>query len=110
MRIKERDWRLLSRLKPVALDRLCRRILDEAQEIIASAGEGDAHRAYLALFQHIQESNELVSLAFDDWRRSQAILRLLVWRREGLITDEEFASLTPETQRIVEDILAASSR
>jgi len=38
-----------------------------------------------------------------DWRRSQAILRLLVWRPEGLITNEEFASLTPETQRIVED-------
>lgn len=47
-----------------------------------------------------------MALAFDDWSRSQALMHLIVWRREGLITDEEFAAFTPETQDLVDSLIA----
>ncbi len=46
--IKESDWKLLSKLKPLALARLSQRILDE---ICAIATESrSAHERYLAVF------------------------------------------------------------
>lgn len=101
MQFLEQDWKYLSRLKPLALDRLCRRILDEAQVIIAGAAEGEHHRIYLALFRHIQERDRLIADGFDDWSRSRALGHLLVWRQHGLITDEEFAAFSPETRATV---------
>lgn len=86
MQFPERDWKTLSRLKPLALDRLCRRILDEARAIIAGAAEGEHHRVYLKLYRHIQEQNRLIADGFDYWSRSRALEHLLIWHRYGLIT------------------------
>jgi hypothetical protein len=102
MSLPETDWKQLTRLKPLALERLCRRILEEAQALIAAAGEGDSHRVYLALFNHIQEHDRLIADGFDDWSRSRAIEHLVVWRGRHLVTDEEFAAFSPETRAAVE--------
>lgn len=104
--LPERDWRYLSRLKPLALERLCRRILDEAQGIIASRGEQGAYQAYLALFRHIRESDKLVAHCFDNWSRSWALNHLLAWRTHHLITDEEFAGFSEETRAAIESVLS----
>lgn len=102
MFLPEPDWKQLTRLKSLALERLCRRILKETQALIAAAREGDSHRAYLALFNHIQERDRLISNGFDGWSRSSAIEHLVVWRGHFLITDEEFAAFSPETRAAVE--------
>jgi hypothetical protein len=102
MSLPETDWKQLTRLKPLALERLCLRILEEAQALIAAAGEGDSHRVYLALFNHIQERDRLIADGFDDWSRSRAIEHLVVWRGRHLVTDEEFAAFSAETRAAVE--------
>lgn len=109
MQFPERDWKTLSRLKPLALDLLCQRILDEAQAIIADATGGEHHRVYLALYRHIQERDRLIADGFDDWSRSRAVVHLLVWRQHGLITDEEFAAFSPETRATVEWLLGQTT-
>ena len=91
----EREWKILRRLKPLALERLTRRILDGAQEIIASAEEGKSYDAYIKLYEYIQEQDAIVADCFDDWRRANAIFFLVHWRRHGLITDEEFQAFPP---------------
>ncbi len=106
MSFLEQDWRHLSRLKPLALDRLCRRILTEAQAIIAAAAEGEHHRVYLALYRHIEKSDRLIADSFNDWSRSRAPFHLIVWRQHNLITDEEFAAFSPETRGFVENWLS----
>lgn len=78
MTLPASDWEQLSRLKSAALERLCRRILDAAQAVIASAEEGDAHRAFLDLFRLIHEQNQLIADGFDDWSRSRAVAHLTV--------------------------------
>lgn len=101
----EVDWKILSRLKPLALDRLCRQIMLESEDIIVRAKEGGYHGAYLQLYKHIESNDERVSNCFDDWRRSQAFFILAKWRREKLITDEEFAGFSEVTCKAVESFL-----
>lgn len=102
MPFSEQDWKHLSRLKPMALERLCRHILDEAQAIITGAAEGEHHRVYLALYRHIHERDQLIADGFNDWSRLRAIGHLVVWRQHGLITDEEFAAFSPGARASVE--------
>ncbi len=105
MPFPEPDWKVLSRLKPLALERLCRRILDEAQAIIAGAAEGESHRAYLTLYRRIHERDRLIADCFDHWSRSRALEHLLLWRQHHLISDEEFAAFSEETRAVIEWLL-----
>ena len=98
----ESDWKTLSRLKPLVLDRLCQRILQKAGGILDHTQVGGRHRAYLDLYKHIQTSDEIVAHCFNDWKRSQAINILVNWRSEHLLTDEEFSAFSPETRAVVE--------
>lgn len=97
----EADWNIISRLKPLALDRLCQRILSSSEDIIVHAKEGGYYNAYLELFKHIQASDDVLSDCFDGWKRSQALIAIANWRRENLITDEEFAALSMETRKTI---------
>lgn len=97
----EQDWKHLSRLKASALERLCRRILDEAQAIIAGAREGEHHRAYLTLYRHLEEQDRLIADCFNNWSRSRALEHLILWRQHRLITGEEFAVFSLETRTTV---------
>jgi hypothetical protein len=101
----ETDWKILSRLKPLALDRLCQRILGKSGDIITRAQQGRQHDSYLDLYRYIHESDETMSRCFDDFKRSQALAILTNWRLEKLITDEEFAAFSPDTRALVDMLL-----
>ncbi len=92
----ESDWNVLSRLKPLALERLCARILQGARERVTTAQPGESHRAYLDLYGYIHKQDETLARCFNDWSRSNAFLLLANWRAEGLLTDEEFAAFSEE--------------
>ena len=98
----ESDWKTLSRLKPLALDRLCQRILQESGKILDHAKESGSHSAYLELYKHIQASDKAISNCFDDMKRSQALTILINWKLEGLFTEEEFNAFSPETRALVD--------
>lgn len=110
MSFPEHDWKTLSRLKPIALERLCRCILDEVQHLVAGASKGESHRTYLALYRHMKERDRLIADCFDDWRRSRALNLLMLWRQHNLLTGEEFAAFSPETRAAVEAWQQLSSR
>jgi hypothetical protein len=67
--IKESDWKLLRELSPIALDRLCQRIIEEVQAICGDSGQSN-HERYLAMYKHIRRREEDIAIAFDDMRRS----------------------------------------
>jgi hypothetical protein len=101
----ESDWKILSRLKPLLLDRLCQRILMTSEDIIVRAKEGGYHSAYLELYKRIHASDEKVANCFNDWRRSSALEILINWRSENLLTEEEFAAFSSGTRTIVTGFL-----
>lgn len=75
--IKKSDWKLLRCLHTVALER------------------------YLSLFNYFSQRNKEVARLFDDLRRSTARLHIIGLKRSGLLTDEEFAQFSEETQTLI---------
>lgn len=51
------------------------------------------------------DRNEKMGWAFDDMRRSKAIILLANIKESGLLTDEEFSQFSPETRENVEVII-----
>ena len=71
--IKESDWKLRRRLHKVALDRFCRRAIEEVSAA-TSDHAGDYHGCFLELFALVNERNEELARTFDGLRRSNAVL------------------------------------
>jgi hypothetical protein len=99
-RISEAGWKRLGRLKPVALDRFCRRVLAELTRVAADSAKG-SHERYLEAFRLLQARDAELGSAFDDVRRSTALLRLARMRALGVVTDEELAGFDTETRGAV---------
>lgn len=101
MSIPERDWRQLRQIKEKALDRYCQATLEHIREISDSAGAIGNHKAYLEIYSYIADRDELLSILFDDWRRSNARLMIMGWATHGLMTETEFAEFSDEMQALV---------
>ena len=95
--LKESDWKLFRRLRAVALDRFCQRVLDEVTRIANDSGR-TAHERYLATYQLMRDRDRALADMFDDPRRSTAVFQLTAIHSRGLLTEEEFAGFSPETR------------
>jgi hypothetical protein len=95
--ILERDWKYLRSIHDEILDELCSRILKKADEI-ANAETDRPHHRYLALFKHIQDSDDIVADCFNDWRRSNISNKILNLRHNRLLTDEHVIHMSSSAQ------------
>ena len=101
--IKESDWKIFRELRLVALDRFCRRILDETAAIVTESDGGRSpHDCYLALFKLLEKRDGDLADAFNNPRRSSALLQLRLICAHNLLTPEELARFSEETQSIIE--------
>jgi hypothetical protein len=98
--ISERDWKVFRELHKVALERLCDRILAEARIQVDDLSKSP-HERYVNLYQLIQNRNKDVTRAFDDFRRSTAVMQIGIIHKMGLFTKEELKRFSPETLEIV---------
>ena len=105
--IKESDWKLLRRLHPVALERFCRRVIEEINNVTANC-TGEYYKRYLEVYKLIKERDKEMGRAFDDPRRSTAFFLLANIRGSDLLTDDEFSKFSLETREAVEVILGIS--
>jgi hypothetical protein len=103
--IAESDWKLLRQLHQVALDRFCQRVLSEVGKLTAAA-EPNPHQRYLAVCELIRHRDREMAEAFDDLRRSTALLRLARIQSQHLLTEEEFGYFSRPTRDAVEALLA----
>jgi len=98
--LPESDWKAFRKLREVALARFCERVLGEIGTI-ASTGATSYHDRYLKICSLIDNRDEELASAFNDPRRSTAILQLAAINSYGLLSEEELLSLTPETREVV---------
>jgi hypothetical protein len=98
--LPEPDWRLFRQLREVALERFCERVLRELREMTANTPES-SHQRYLEVFKLIDRRDGELGRAFDNPRRSSALLQLAFIRSHGLLTDAELARFSPETQQSI---------
>ena len=68
------------------------------------AAGGTAHDRYLRAYKLMQQKNKAMAQAFDDYRRSTAVLQLGILRRMGLLADDELSVFSAETQARVRGI------
>jgi hypothetical protein len=100
MTIAESVWETYKRLRLIALDRFFQRVLDECQAICTNRSL-TAHERYGELYGLLQERDEEMAHAFDDFRRSTAIWRLRVMVFHGLLTKKELSEFSSEVQSVV---------
>jgi len=101
--IPEKDWKKLRALKETALNIACERIFSKVNEVIKSRG-AESHKYYLKLWKVIREEDKEISLMFDDLSRSNAIFKLAMWKRNGILSGVDFEELTEGTQKRIDSI------
>src|SRR5436190_21704121 len=99
----ESDWRRFKEVHTTLLERYCRRILEEVAGATRDAG-GSAHDRYLKVYKLIEERDKQMANAFDDFRRSTAVMQLGIMRRMKLLTDEDLTMFSEQTRARVEGI------
>jgi len=88
--LAERDWKELRVLHPIALDRLCKRVLADIVGAASDTSRGN-HERYLAMCKLINDRDRQLQDAFDDTRRSTAVMQISHICVIGLVTEDEFA-------------------
>lgn len=89
------DWKTFSRLRTVALNRLCRRALDEVAERSQADSKTD-HECYLSVFESVQKFDKQIATAFDNHSRSKAQLQAATMLNMGLFKPEELEEFSGE--------------
>ena len=100
----ESDWRKFRELHEIALERFCERTLKGVTRTSAAEGQ-TAHQRYLKVYRLIHKRDKELADAFNDPRRSMALLQLMMIVSLKLITSEELASFSPTTQQSVATLL-----
>ena len=106
--VPESDWKVFRSLREVALERFCKRVLDEVARFTTDTSQSH-HERYLELFHWLGERNEELARAFDDPRRSRMLWQLAAIYVDGLLESEELARFTPQTRERVQ-LLAKEAR
>jgi hypothetical protein len=101
--IKESDWKVFKRVREVALDRFCGRVLDEIARI-NSDNTKSKHERYVAVYRLVRERDKAINPIFDYLRRSTAVRQLCLFRAHDLMTEQELRQFSPELMKLVEDI------
>lgn len=96
--IPESDWRHFKQVHDDLLERYCARVLDDLTAA-AKATDGTAHERYVRTYKLLQSRDEELARAFDDFRRSTAVMR-----RMGLLSDKDLSVFSAQTQEQVRGI------
>ena len=99
--ISERDWKVFREVREAALARFCEQILVEAQGEIERPGRSARDR-YRSLFQRLKKRDDDIGRAFDDVRRSTAVIQLGIMHSMDLLTADELSRFSPEIREELE--------
>jgi len=106
--IKEADWKIFRQVHAVALERFCLRVLDDSERLHKDTSHS-AYERYIAIYRLFDERDKEVARLFNDLRRSTALWQIAALKGRGLLTEEEFARFSQETQSLVAALLGESS-
>lgn len=102
--IKESDWKIFKELRPLALDRYCKRVMDDVESTIHQSKK-DSHTKYIEMYKTVKEGDKKLAHMFDGFSRSKAVEQLLLYYSNNLLRDQEFARLSDETREQILGIL-----
>ena len=99
--VLESDWKVFRELRELALERFCKRVLEELEPLRLNASRS-YHERYLDVFELLRDRDEELAHAFNDPRRSRMIVQLAAIHAYGLLEPDELARFTLGTRDTVE--------
>lgn len=97
-RIREDDWTVFKQLRATALERLCARALEDCARICEDDSRAAVER-HQEVRDRLRSCDRDLDAAFDDLRRSTALLRLVQFQDLGLLRPDEIGRLSEGTRR-----------
>jgi len=97
--IPEADWKLWRGLREQALERFSQNALAEFAAV--KDGEGTSHERYLKVYQLLEERDVKLGEIFNGPKRSNAFFQIALAAHALLITPEEIAKFSEETQSVI---------
>ncbi len=107
--VPESDWKIFRELREVALERFCKRVLEELEPLRLHTSRSH-HERYLDVFRLLQNRDAELAHAFNDPRRSKMIVQLAVIHAYGLLEPDELARFTPHTRGTIESLAKELAR
>ena len=98
--VPECDWKVFTRIHPVALERFCEQVIQELEKLLADSAKS-SHDRYLATYALVKERNKELANTFDDYRRSTAFWQIAIMYNRGLLTEAEFQQFSSETRNSI---------
>lgn len=95
--ITEADWKHFRKVHPIALERFCARFINDVAAITADSSK-TAHERYSAIYELTARRDKELGRAFDDMRRSTALIQLATIASLGVLTGDDIASFSPSTR------------
>jgi hypothetical protein len=99
--IKESDWKVFKPLRKIALERFCKRVIDEVVRL-GSDDTKSQHERYLAIARFVRERDKEIWPIFDVMRRSTALRQVRAFRNHDLLTEQELRQFSPEFVKSLE--------
>lgn len=97
---KESDWKYLRKIKDDLLKQLCERINRRSLEIL-TAPQSTPHEKYLALYRHVEESDAIIAICFNDWRRSTLKAHVAALYENDLLTKEHCSHFSDDLMILI---------
>ncbi len=104
--LKESEWKLFRKVHREALERFCERILAGIHQIEANSSKS-FHQRYLDIYKFIARRDREMEQAFNNPRRSTALIQLALMRELGLLGRDEFSEFSRETGATVARIVGS---
>lgn len=103
----ESDWKVFRELRALALERFCKRVLEELEPLRQDTSRSH-HQRYLDVFRVLRARDEELAHAFNDPRRSRMIVQLAAIAAYGLLVPHELERFTARTRATVESLAKES--
>jgi hypothetical protein len=107
--IQESDWKLFRELHPVAVNRYCQRFLEDVGRVVAD-GSKTPHDRYGEIYSLVRQATKELARAFDDKRRSTAVVQLAIIHSHGLVTEDELSRFSSETREAITQLSHLTKR
>ncbi len=98
--IPEKDWKRLRGLKEKLLNSACESIFQRIEKI-SSTRKDRQHETYLELWKLISKEDDAITEMFNDLKRSNAVFKIAALKHYGVLSDEQLAQFSQETQEQV---------
>lgn len=105
----ESDWKVFRELRELALERFCKRVLEELEPLHRDTSRSH-HERYLDVFRSLQARDEELAHAFNDPRRSRMFVQLAAIHAYGLLEPHELGRFTERTRATIESLAKEFTR